>query len=87
MRGRPRLKKQKQKQADSINHAPRRRNFSTMSKSIELNNKELARHNVNEISDLNEIPDLKEELQSCYNHRHIDEIHVMFHPYITIYKM
>nr|KAJ0190227.1 hypothetical protein LSAT_V11C800422000 [Lactuca sativa] len=35
-----------------------------------------------EKSDMNEIPDLKEEPQSCYNHRIIDEVQVMFHPYI-----
>nr|KAJ0219558.1 hypothetical protein LSAT_V11C300112950 [Lactuca sativa] len=113
MCGRPSLKKQKHKQTDSINQAPRRRNFSTMSKSVELNNREPARHSsyittipdlnvipdLTEISDLkeepdlNEIPDeeldlneisyLKEERQSCYNHQLIDEIQVMFHPYIT----
>nr|KAJ0215804.1 hypothetical protein LSAT_V11C300123480 [Lactuca sativa] len=102
-RGRPSLKKQKQKQTDSINQAPRRRSFSTMPKFVELNNREPARHSsyittipdlkeepdLNEIPDLkeepdlNEIPDLKEEPQSCYNHRLIDEIQVMFHPYIT----
>ena len=102
-RGRPSLKKQKQKQTDSVNQALRRCNFSPMPKFVELNNREPARHSsyittipdlkeepdLNEIPDLkeepdlNEIPDLKEEPQSCYNHRLIDEIQVMFHPYIT----
>nr|KAJ0186779.1 hypothetical protein LSAT_V11C900494370 [Lactuca sativa] len=73
------IHKQKQKQTDSINQAPRSCNFSTTSKFVELNNRELARHS----SYITTIPDLKEEPQSCYNQLLIDEIQVMFHPYIT----
>ncbi|KAG8478833.1 hypothetical protein CXB51_028781 [Gossypium anomalum] len=96
-RGRPTLKKQQQKRVDSISQAPRRRSYSTTSKSVGLDlvelNKEPARHSsyVTEIPDLNQesseqvsdFIDLNQMPESCDTHPLMKEIPDMFHFYIT----
>ncbi|KAK5793447.1 hypothetical protein PVK06_034593 [Gossypium arboreum] len=96
-RGLPTLKKQQQKQVNSISQAPRRRSHSTTSKSIGLDlvelNKDPARHSsyVTKIPDLNQEPseqvsdfiDLNQIPESCDTHSLMKKISDMFHPYIT----